>query len=110
VTYKTKSAALIPIMVMAFTAMTTLSHAEVGPATQGKVVLDCAWTDTVGVNDCHVVSETPSGLGLGEKAVVAMQGFKLVPGHMPKLHDGRFQLGVGVPLPQQQHPTAPRPT
>ena len=92
------SVPLVALLSALATLLSTSAMAQ-SPGPTGLVVLDCAWTPTDGLSDCRVVQETPARLGLGAKALGAMRGFKLVPGHAPMLRDGRLKLGVRVPLP-----------
>jgi hypothetical protein len=84
------------------------ARAQPAPVATGVVTLDCAWTPEQGLQDCHVVQEDPEGVGLGASALVAMKGFKLVPGHAPRLDNGRMQLRVRVPLPKESVPVGRR--
>lgn len=91
-------------IVIAAASMLTLtfaSFARADEAAKGAVVLDCGWTPISGVSDCRLISESPAGLGLGAAAISQAEGFNMISGYQPPLQNGRFQIRIGVKLPEQ---------
>lgn len=69
----------------------------------GEVVMNCMVTYDGDMNDCQVVIETPTGLGLGAAAVGLARAFQLNP-----MIDGQSSTGGRILIPVKFRPP-PRP-
>ncbi len=69
------------------------------PRTTGVVELDCAKTDDNRLTDCHVLKETPPGLGVGATALTLVPSLRVDPKITPLTPDGRVLFDIRVPAP-----------
>ena len=67
--------------------------------TVGVARLDCAHTDDNHLTDCHVLKETPAGLGVGGTALTLAPNLKFDPHTTPIEADGRIRFDIKVQAP-----------
>ena len=95
---------LATLLVAGVLAAPTLNATALADSGDGLVKLHCAVSDTGVLGRCKVVSEDPSGLGLGQKALDMARTFST----KPILRDGKPVAGeIDIPVEVKREPGQP---